>query len=60
MLGVILSLIPNSSNFMACKLAEYCMSAAYFREWDYNSITAFSFNLVRQENNNAGGTVSTG
>ncbi|RZC60036.1 hypothetical protein C5167_021788 [Papaver somniferum] len=61
MLGVkSLSLIPNSANFMACKLAEYCMSATYFREWDYNSITAFSFNLVRQENNNIGGTVSTG
>ncbi|KAI3847796.1 hypothetical protein MKX03_009779 [Papaver bracteatum] len=61
MLGVkSLSLVPCSENFMACELAKYCMSAAYFREWDANSITALLINFIRQERNHVNVTVSTG
>ncbi|RZC72755.1 hypothetical protein C5167_048234 [Papaver somniferum] len=61
MLGVkILNLVPNSANFMACKLAKYCMSASYLRQWDCNSIIALLINFIKQERNNVSGTVSIG
>ncbi|KAI3844558.1 hypothetical protein MKX03_033633 [Papaver bracteatum] len=55
-----LSLIPKSTNFIACKLAKYFMSGAHFREWDPNSITALLINIVGQERSNIIGTSFVG